>query len=614
MIETMAICATDRIAHRVAGAAGFAYLLQETTVEDRFEAQPILGAGGDTLLVTDAMLDNREELTRALGWTTGEAALRPDSALVQAAWERWGEACPLHLEGAFALVVWQAREQRLFCAVDHFNFRPLYYWRAGPVFAFASTLKGLFSLPGVSREIDETVFAESFVGLRRLDSEATLYRAIGRVPPAHTLRVDARGAHATRYWRPWPAAELRLRSDGEYEEAFRAEFTRAVRVCLRSRRGVGIMLSGGLDSSAVAAYAAPLLAAKGRRLQAFHTLPEAASRYDLTPGLTLDESDFVRAFQATGPAIDFHLQVHRPSPTAEVDWEKTLADECVPVAGQALTEDPAWTELVARANLGVLLDGLGGNFLVSVETRPNSYLAHLLARGRWLTLLREFRGHCRTYGAGAIPLWRDTLREAGWLSAPPSPLPPAFHLLHPALRHRLSLADRLREQEEKWRSVVVTDFRGLLAYIMREFLAQNIGVAPSIIGRTHTIMGRSPMMDRRLNEFCLSLPVEQHIRDGWDRLPLRQATRGLLPEAVRLRTSRGLPQPEFQQGVLRLRDSLRRQAEALDSRSEQWFNVAEFRRVARGLGTIPLGFDSEQALTNAATWARFFTTSLEARP
>src|SRR5262249_8967873 len=146
-----------------------------------------------------------------------------DSAFVAAAYKKWGAACADRLDGRFAFVAWHAKERRIFAAVDVLGFRPLYYWRKSGGFAFATTLRGLFSLPDVSRALDERVLAEGFLGLDRV-TEETLYRDIARVPRGHTLSVDASQTKATRYW--WPAAtpELRLKSDGEYIEAFRAEF------------------------------------------------------------------------------------------------------------------------------------------------------------------------------------------------------------------------------------------------------------------------------------------------------------------------------------------------------------------------------------------------------
>src|SRR4051812_43822288 len=99
MIDTMAICATDRVEHWAQGPAGLAYLLKETTREDGFEVQPVISSDGTAILVTDAYLTNRADLANAFGWSAVEAAGRADSAFVMAAWEKWGEECPGHLEG-----------------------------------------------------------------------------------------------------------------------------------------------------------------------------------------------------------------------------------------------------------------------------------------------------------------------------------------------------------------------------------------------------------------------------------------------------------------------------------------------------------------------------------
>lgn len=571
MIGAMAICPTDRIQTWCEGSAGLAHLVQNILPEDRFEAQPLVNPERGFALVTDALLDNRDELAADFGWTAHEAATKADSAFVLAAYERWGEECPARLEGGFTLAVWHPRKRRLFAAVDPLGFRPFYYSQRAGRFGFASTLKGLFALTDVSRELNEAVFAAHVAGVQSVDPE-TLYRDVQRINGGHRLTIDPMGCRIARYWNPDPHRILRLRSDAEYLEAYRAEFERAVKTAMRRRRGeVGIMLSGGLDSSAVAAVAGRMLARDGRRLQAIHQFRPGVSRYR-APLRELDESPYVEAFRTEAPHIDFHHVASESEAAPFSDWDAFFDDHLVPFRGLPLQTDPQLANLLDRLEIGMLLNGLGGNYLASLECHPTGYLTHLAITGRCSTWLREIRGHHRIYGPSLRHLVRRTaigpaLRWRRRWQSPPVREFDGVRLLHPELRARTGIEGRLREHEQSWHALP-WNFRARLHRILTEVTVQQTGTAPSVIGR-HRATRRSgaPMFDRRFNEFCLALPFDQQIRDGRDRRLIRESMRGLLPDAVRLRVSRGFPQPDFARQFSRFQNELRSEFERLGSSS-----------------------------------------------
>ena len=329
MIRAMVICPTDRIATWCDGPVGLGHLMQFFFADDPREIQPLASRDGVRVLVTDARLDNREELAHHFDWNASEAAALPDSAFVLAAYEKWGEFCPAHLGGRFAFALWQPRERRLFCAIDRLGLSPLYYSHRDGVFAFATTLKGILARPQISHRFNERVLAEISVGLRRPSSE-TLYAEVSRIAGGHAMSVDAAGIRLTRYWHPELRPVLRLRSDADYVEAFRAEVKSAIRRSIQRIPGeVGLFLSGGLDSSAVAVIASELLAEHGRRLRAIHLVPTTSNRYAPT-ARELDESRFVRELQARAPKIDFHfVPAHTVSSPLET-WDDFFSDHHVP--------------------------------------------------------------------------------------------------------------------------------------------------------------------------------------------------------------------------------------------------------------------------------------------
>ena len=561
MIRLMAVGPTDRIAHWSQDSAGLAYLGRNFVAEDRFDRQPLCSADGGVTMVADALLERRDQLAHTLGLPPNAASSLSDSELILRAYLKWDERCPEHLEGKFAFAAWHARERRLFAAADPFAFRPFYYCRMRDFFAFATTLRGLLSLTGVSRTVDEDSLAGFLLYSR--EHGQTLYRDIKSLPAAHRLQLNASSLTVSRYWRPDPNRKIRLASPDEYVEAFRAELELAVAESLRVEGNVGIRVSGGLDSAAIAAVAGALMSRSGRRLQAIHLLPDGNDPRR-APLRDHDESRYVRAMQSVAPHIDFHYIPRRPAGrTSLARSEQAYAEHWVPVRGFASdqVESP-----LGELSLARVLDGLGGNYLVSLEGYPSGYFAQLAVRLRWGRLARELKGHRGFYGYSLKHLLRHRVL------APLFPLRRTYGeraslipYLQPDFIRRTSFEERLKQDRFLRWDIKNLDVNRRLAWIMTELMPQTKGIMPSVLSSKATADAYSPFFNRRLNEFCLAVPVAQQIRDGRDRLLLRESMKGLLPAEVIWRTSRGFPMEGAWTGHQRL---LRELPEALDAMSK----------------------------------------------
>src|SRR5262249_52452723 len=131
-----------------------------------------------------------------------------DSAIVAAAWDRWGDESPTRLYGDWAFAVWDARARRLFLARDQYGHTALYYHHSPTRLAFATGLKALFALPEIPRRLDELRFVQSLI-LWITDGARTMYEGVLRLPPGHSLVADARGCATRCYWHPENASEVR---------------------------------------------------------------------------------------------------------------------------------------------------------------------------------------------------------------------------------------------------------------------------------------------------------------------------------------------------------------------------------------------------------------------
>src|SRR5438105_6663322 len=168
-----------------AGRIAFGGNFSDSLPEDRFDAQPLWNSDRSACLIADVRLDNRAELLNRLEIPNGAEVA--DSALLMAAWLRWGRACVDYILGAFAFAVWLPGAQEIFAARDHTGERPLFYHYGKGLFALASLPKGLLALPGVPRNLNESGIADWLVNTVA-DPAPSLFRAVERVPPGHFVR------------------------------------------------------------------------------------------------------------------------------------------------------------------------------------------------------------------------------------------------------------------------------------------------------------------------------------------------------------------------------------------------------------------------------------------
>ncbi len=171
------------------------------------------------------------------------------------AYEKWGEDCVKHLFGDFAFAIWDERKQRYFCARDHFGVKPFYYTHINGEFVFSSSLNELRLDPRVSNTLNEIAVGDYLLFGVNQDLSTTIFKDIHRLPPGHTLTVANGSITARRYWTPEPTTELRFRDPRSYVELFSELLSQAVKDRVTTTDRVAISMSGGLDSTSLAAIA-----------------------------------------------------------------------------------------------------------------------------------------------------------------------------------------------------------------------------------------------------------------------------------------------------------------------------------------------------------------------
>jgi asparagine synthase (glutamine-hydrolysing) len=499
----------------------------------RAERQPLVTESG-LVIAADARLDNRGELISQLRLPDG--ATLTDAHLIVSAYERWGAGAPARLVGAFAFVVWDPRNRTLFCARDHLGLRPFsYVLRAGQFFVFASEIKSLHAVDGVERVANEAILIAYLDG-RQLGQGESFYEGVARLPPAHHLTVDPNGTRLERYWRLDRERELRLPRPEQYVEAFRECFDEAVAARLRSAGTVGAMLSGGLDSSSVAATA---LALGGGPVPTFSFTFEGIR--------ASDERVFQQLVTDSGSYEPHRIEGEALNPFDEFDRLLFLADEPSDAANLFLNV-AAW-RAASRSGTPVILDGFFGDSAVSYG---DDRIAELLRAGRLTTWLREIRARARVESGGRsmvksliVSSLRTVLPQApaaGTKELAKSDRAPVFVPLNASAAGRLAAPvlqddDRFHTVRERQIGDIEHEAYTPLFEVMNK-VATGTGIDV-----------RFPFADRRLLELSVSMPSEAKQRDGWDRWMLRSAMAGRLPDTVRWRTGKADLFPNLGQAI-----------------------------------------------------------------
>ncbi|MCC6381085.1 MAG: 7-cyano-7-deazaguanine synthase [Dehalococcoidia bacterium] len=252
----------DAIAHRgdrapvlwAGGPVALGHVNLPTTPEAEHEVLPAT-YDGRYWITWDGRLDNREALARVLDCRPGPGEVVTDAQYVAAAYVRWGADFVDHLLGDWAVVIWDAREQKLVCAKDPLGWRALYWARQGSRIAVATEPCQLFAAGFVERRPNHDYLLR-FLADALQQPNTTCYDGISELQGGQVLTIHRGSSTVRTYWDRPRTRRLPHRAPMEYVEEFRALFAEAMRARLRTNRKVGVFLSGGLDSSYVAAIAA----------------------------------------------------------------------------------------------------------------------------------------------------------------------------------------------------------------------------------------------------------------------------------------------------------------------------------------------------------------------
>jgi asparagine synthase (glutamine-hydrolysing) len=509
--------------------------------EDRFDEEP--QRIGPFLLVADVRIDNRGEVAAALGLPAASLAAMCDSELLLRALTRWGTDALGALAGEFAFALWDRRDGSLMLSRDFIGMRPLYYHRSRRFFAFSSMPNGIHSLPEVRRELDHDFIAEQLALIPQLGRECH-FRDVSRVLPGYVVRITSSGISQSSFWTPSGPTG---RSVEDHEEGLREVLDRAVEAQLRGLSDdVATHLSGGLDSSIVTATAARLNAP--RKIVAFTAAPRSGFGGPVPRGTRADERQLAAMVAARYPTAEHVVVEAGETPLAG------MAEECINAQEPPVNLcNGVWLHAIYKAardrGLRTLLMGSVGN--ISISYSGSDLLPYLLARGKLLTLgrvsanLMEKGLSPRSLVAHTLgsyipaPIWRALAR----MRQRPTDLP-TYSAVNPNALPRLR-----RRAAERGHDFLFRPRRDPLAtrlWMLSRFDGGNN--VKSVLARWGVSV-RDPTADRRVVEYCLSLPYETYVQGGMYRSLARRAFRDRVPAEILSNIVRGYQAADWYEGL-----------------------------------------------------------------
>lgn len=511
-------------------------------------------------ITADAIIDNRSELMNIFGFASTDGEGITDSQLILKAYKKWGKECPSYLIGDYAFAIFDRNKNELFCARDHVGKRTFYYTANSNTFAFCTLMKPLFVIPGIEKRLNDLWLAD-FLAIstvaHEIDSNHTVYQDILQLLPAQSIIINRDGIKKQSYWDPLKLPAIKFKTDAEYDEAFREVFFEAVHCRTRSIGSVGVSLSGGLDSGAIACVAARKLKESGEDLKAFCALPMKTYKEWLPAHLIADESTYVEAIKEQYPNIKvMYCRSEREHSYIHIKENIEIFEQ-----PYKTVENMFWmqgiTEMAAQNNCKVLLDGQFGNGTISY----GDFYVHaysLFKQARLISLFKEITDYCRIhrisrkkFGGYLFIRFLTSLLHMHNLKTSSSIYErKELSLLNPSLALQYNMNKRLKKagySHDTERNYTLLELQKLA---MKSSAFTHVAAIETKMSLVHGVAKRDPSRDKRVIEFCYRIPGEQYVKHGQERLLIRRSMEGILPDKVRLNTKvRGLQSADWLQRI-----------------------------------------------------------------
>lgn len=503
--------------------------------------QPLSNEDGSVWVTCNGEIYDFQRIAAELQARGHRFRTRSDTEVIVHLYEEYGEEFVGHLRGEFALALYDRRKDQFYLVRDRFGIKPLYYTTVGDCLLFASEIKALLRHPAMRAEFNRDTVFHLFGGVM-LPGE-TLFKGVRQVEPGCFVKVDGPELRQVRYWDltfPSVAEEQAMESHLDVEASvaeFRRLFEETVALRLQGDVEVGVYLSGGIDSAAVALIMAQRAS---RAVQAFTVSFDDPAYDELAPARAIAEAGGLEHHVVRVGAGG--LAAHFP----QFLWHTEL-----PVLNSHGAAKFLLSELAGQHVKAVLTGQGADELLAGYEPFEHQLLLEAARKDpknpdarRRLAEFRPQSGKLDVFTrVRQYPSYERVLDLFG--AYPYSVMRPLLHqsrirrLFAPGFREATAGADSLQELAQR---IGLSRLAGLSPIAATQYLLFKTDLPGYILSTlvdrpemAHSVEGRVPFLDHKLAEFACRLPVSMKLNDRGNKHVLRQAMTGLVPEAVRVR-------------------------------------------------------------------------------
>ena len=573
--------------------------------------QPMSNEDASAWIIYNGEIFNHAEVRPELERAGHRYRSHTDTETLLHAWEQDGAECLHRFRGMFAFAIWDQKKQTLYAARDRLGIKPFYYYFDGRLFAFASEIKALLTHPAISAALDGSSLGE-YVAFGYGSSDRTLFDRIHKLMPGHTLTASVTGSGVRldiqRYWDLPAPKEPDRHSEQEWIAECRRRLEETVRMRLMSDVPLGVFLSGGLDSSAIAALMTRMVSEPVRTFSVgYREAPFSELGYarQVAQTLATDHHEVTIGMEDFFNALP-QLVWHEDEP---ICWPSSVSLYFV--------------ARLAAQHVKVVLTGEGSDELFGGYSRYR----HYRMQAAWLPYYRTLPGSLRSGIRGTIAsssMLSATLRRKlrhtflGRTDDLASLYLDNFYCAFSAAElSRLTtkpLSDPYASFMGYWNS---TETHSLLARMLRAdqktYLVELL-MKQDQMSMACSIESRVPLLDHTFVEFAASIPDNMKLR-GTGKYIVKKAVEGLLPDEIIYRKKMGFPTPVRSW----LRDDRARPLWDL-LRSSQGLLAEYFERsetdalIERHLQGVEDGTDRLWRLINLQLWGDIFLTGRRHAP
>src|SRR5579884_1567150 len=481
-------------------------------------AQPMANETESVWITFNGEIFNHAALRPALEQSGHRYKTRCDTETILHAYEQKGSACVKDFRGMFSFAIWDADERKLLCARDRLGIKPFYYFRNGRAFVFGSEIKALLAHPEVAATLDDSLLAE-YLTFGYINGEETLFQGIRKLMPGHTLTLDAASGEIKieQFW-DVPKAQPENRSEEEWISECRQRLEETVRLRLMSDVPLGMFLSGGVDSSAIAALMKRMRREPVKTFSVGYkegAYSELSYAREVSSAIGTDHHEIVVGMEDFFNALP-HLVWHEDEPIA---WPSSIPLYFV--------------SRLASEHVKVVLTGEGSDELFGGYHRYQHYLFNRRWSDRYSAAPARLRA-----------LVRDGISNSRMLSAN----------LRRKLQHtflgREDTVESLQldnfygafSAEERSRMLKAKPGRDPYRSYLDYWNARQASVQEQM-SMAASIESRVPFLDHPFVEFSTRVPDNLKIRNGQGKYILKRAVEDLLPREIIYRKKMGFPTP-----------------------------------------------------------------------